>query len=101
MFDFLRQRLSEEEQEAYDRYDGRAALACHFLMWPLILAFAFYYSGLTRTALLFFSIAAVALPIMLLMARRARAIRELAEERYAAIMNVDYDDAKKDSENQT
>ena len=97
MFDVLRQRLSEEEQEQYDRYDGRAALACHFLMWPLILAFAFYYSGLTRTALLFFAISAVALPIMLIMAKRARAIRELAEERYAAIMNVDYDAGKNDS----
>ena len=98
MFDVLRQRLSEEEQEQYDRYDGRAALACHFLMWPLILAFAFYYSGLTRTALLFFAISAVALPIMLIMAKRARAIREMAEERYAAIMNVDYDSGKSDSD---
>ena len=97
MFDFLRQRLSEEEQAQYDRYDGLAAFACHFLMWPLILAIAFYYSGLTGTAMLFFAVASIALPIMLVMAKRARAIRELAEERYAAIMNVEYESGESDS----
>ena len=88
MLDILRQRLSEEEREQYDVYDGRASLASHFLVWPGILAIAFYYSGMLNTALIFAVVAALALPVMLFMARRARALRELAEERYEAIVRA-------------
>lgn len=88
MYDFLRQRLSPEEQEAYDRHDGRAAFACHFVMWPVILAIAFYASGMLNTALVFVVVALVALPAMLWNAKRARALRELADQRYRAIMDI-------------
>ncbi len=97
MLDILRQRLSEEEQDDYDRYDGRAALACHFMMWPLIAAIAFYYSRMTNTALIFLVIAAVALPVMLFNARRARGLRQLAEERYRAIM-LGHDQAEREGD---
>ncbi len=88
MLDILRNRLSAEEQDAYDRFDGRAALACHFLMWPGILAVAFYASRMTNTALVFLTVAIVALPIMLWNAKRARELRDLAEKRYLAIMQA-------------
>ena len=88
MLDILRQRLSEEEREQYDSYDGRASLASHFLVWPGILAIAFYYSGMLNTALIFAIVAGLALPIMLIMARRARGMRELAEERYEAVVRA-------------
>ena len=92
MLDVLRERLSAEEQELFDIYDGRAALACHFLVWPTLLAIAFYYSGRLQLALICLLIAGVALPIMLVMARRARGLRELAEERYRAIMQMEQED---------
>lgn len=97
MLDILRKRLSQEEQDRYDMFDGRAALASHFLVWPGILAIAFYYSGMTNTATIFAVVALVALPVMLVMARRARGLRELAEERYKAILNVEDDDAASSS----
>ena len=88
MFDVLRKRLSEEELEQYELYDSRASLASHFLVWPGILAIAFYFSGMRNTALIFAVIAGLALPFMLWMARRARGMRELAEERYEAIVRA-------------
>ena len=97
MLDILRNRLSQEEQERYDMFDGRAAMASHFLVWPGILAVAFYYSGMINTATIFAVVAAVALPVMLVMARRARALRELAEKRYMAILNAEDDDAASSS----
>ena len=92
LLDVLRQRLTAEEQELFDIYDGRAALACHFLVWPAILAVIFYYSGRLNLALICAAIAAVALPIMLAMARRARRLRELAEVRYRTIMQLERED---------
>lgn len=89
MLDVLRQRLTPEEREQFDTYDGRAALACHFLVWPTLLAIAFYFSGRFNTSLICAGVAAVALPVMLAMARRARALREIAEERYRAIMRAE------------
>ncbi|MGI9521400.1 MAG: hypothetical protein ACR2PG_07095 [Hyphomicrobiaceae bacterium] len=86
MLDVLRQRLSREEQEAYDMFDGRAMLASQFVVWPTIVAIACYFSGMTNTALIFAGVAAVALPILLVMGRKARILRESAERRYRAIV---------------
>ena len=92
MLDFLRQRLTPEEQEQFDTYDGRAALASHFLVWPSIIALALYASGMVNTAIVFAAVAAVALAVLLRMAKRARALREIAEERYRAIIGMEEDD---------
>ena len=92
MLDFLRQRLSPQEQEEFDKYDGRAALASHFLVWPSVLAIAFYASGLVNTALIFLVVAVVALAVLLRMAKRARAMRELAEKRYEALIGMEDED---------
>lgn len=89
MLDFLRQRLSEEEREEFDKYDGRASLASHFLVWPGILALAFYAAGMVNTALIFLVVAVVALAVLLRMAKRARAMRELAEKRYETLIGME------------
>lgn len=92
MLDFLRQRLTPEEQEQFDIYDGRAALASHFMVWPGIIAVALYASGLVNTAVMFAVVSVVGLAVLLRMAKRARALREIAEERYRAILGVEDDE---------
>lgn len=92
MLDFLRQRLTPEEQEQFDTYDGRAALASHFMVWPGIIAVALYASGLVNTAVMFAVVSVVGLAVLLRMAKRARALREIAEERYRAILGVEDDE---------
>ena len=92
MLDFLRQQLTAEEQEQFDLYDSRAALASHFMVWPSVLSVAFYASGLVNTAGLFVGVAVVALAVLLRMAKRARTLRELAEQRYVAMRDAEEDE---------
>lgn len=89
MDDVLRQRLSPEELEEYDTYDRRASTAAHFVVWPLIAAFILFAAGNGRYSMLCLGIALIAFPIVVLMGRRAGALRVLAEERYAAILGRD------------
>ncbi len=104
MDDVLRKRLSEEELELYDTYDRRASIASHFVVWPLIAALVSYAAGRMHNVILCLVIAAIAFPVVVLMGRRAGALRVTAEQRYAAIMGradrEDDDEKKKSPEKQ-
>lgn len=89
MHDAFRQRLSKDEQEAYDLFDSRASLASHFVVWPVIAAVISYSAGRPLGAMICFAIVLVAAPVMVIMGSRARRIRETAEARYLAIMDGD------------
>ena len=86
MDDVLRQRLSPEELEQYDTYDKRASIASHFVVWPLIAGLVSFAAGKPHNTVVCLVIVAIAFPIVVLMGRRAGALRVLAEERYAAIL---------------
>ncbi len=87
MDDVLRKRLSTEECENYDRYDRRASLAGHFVVWPAIMGLISYYGGKPFSPLICLAIVAVAFPVMVTMGNRAKKLRLIAENRYGAIMS--------------
>ena len=89
MQDAFRQRLSSKEVEDYDLYDSRAALCSYFVVWPGIAGLMCYAGGRPHLAIVCAVIVALAIPGMLFFARRARRLRELAEERYLAIVSRD------------
>jgi hypothetical protein len=86
MDEVLRRRLSEEELELYDTYDRRASIAAHFVVWPLIAGLVSFATGHIHNTVVCLAITAVAFPFVVLMGRRAGALRAAAEQRYAAIM---------------
>jgi hypothetical protein len=86
MDDVLRKRLSEEELKLYDTYDQRASIASHFVVWPLIAGLVSFAADRMHNVILCLVIAAIAFPVVVIMGRRAGALRATAEQRYAAIM---------------
>lgn len=86
MDEVLRKRLSKEELEQYDRFDRRAMLAGHFVTWPAIAGLISYSASRYASATLCLVIVVLAFPVMVIMGKRARKLRELAESRYSAIM---------------
>jgi len=86
MDDILRKRLSEQEIELYDRYDRRASIAGHFVVWPAIAGAISYSGSRYLPATICLVIVLVAFPVLLIMGKQARRLRELAESRYAGIM---------------
>ncbi|MCB1509888.1 MAG: hypothetical protein KDJ36_03215 [Hyphomicrobiaceae bacterium] len=88
MQDFLRDRLSKDEIERYELYDGLAVICTQFMVWPGLLGLICYASQMRSAAFVCWAIAAVALPLMLLTGQRARALLKVAEKRYLAIMGV-------------
>lgn len=95
MDDVLRKRLSAEELQRYDKCDRWASFAAHLVVWPGFAAFAFFVAGNGPVSLACFTVAAVAFPVVVIMGRRAGALRVAAEERYAAIMGA-ASDAERD-----
>ncbi|MBU1175335.1 MAG: hypothetical protein KKH72_08015 [Alphaproteobacteria bacterium] len=94
MDDVLRKRLSEEELEKYDLYDRRASIAGHFVVWPGIAGLVSYFSSRPGSAIVCLVIVLAAFPVVVLMGRRASQLRELAEQRYGAIMGHSEDDGE-------
>ena len=94
MDDVLRKRLSEDELEKYDRYDRRAMIAGNFVVWPGIAGAISYSTDRYPSAILCLVIVVAAFPVMLIMGKQARRLRELAESRYAAIMGHGGSDGK-------
>ncbi|HUS97537.1 MAG TPA: hypothetical protein VMX97_12425 [Hyphomicrobiaceae bacterium] len=88
MQDFLRDRLTNEEVERYEMYDGLAVIATQFLVWPALLGLMLSATGQTTAARVCWVIAIVALPLMLFLGRRARALLKVAEDRYLALMGA-------------
>ncbi len=86
MDDVLRKRLSKEELELYDTYDRRASIASHFVVWPLIAGLVSFAAGRPHNTVVCLVIVAIAFPFVVIMGRRAGALRVTAEQRYAAIM---------------
>jgi hypothetical protein len=86
MQDFLRDRLTEDEIETYETYDGLALLCSQFLVWPALVALICFGVGQTHIALVCVVIALIALPLMLVTGQKARAILKIAEERYIALV---------------
>lgn len=91
MDDILRKRLSKEEVEQYDLFDRRASMAAHFVVWPGIAGLVSYSASRIPSAILCLVIVLAAIPVMVIMGRHARKLRERAEGRYAAIMGFDGD----------
>jgi hypothetical protein len=94
MDEILRKRLSKEELEEYDRFDRRASAAGHFVVWPAIAGAISYSASRYPSAMVCLVLIIVAFPVMVIMGKRARKLRELAESRYSAIMG--YDESKDD-----
>jgi hypothetical protein len=92
MDEVLRKRLSAEELDRYDTYDCWASFASHLLVWPGIAAFLLFAAGQPSYALGFFLVAALALPVVVIMGRRAGVLRVAAEDRFAAIMGREAED---------
>lgn len=88
MDDVLRKRLSEQEQEEYDRFDRRAVIAGNFVVWPGIAGLVSYSASKYPSAIICLILVVVAMPLVIIMGRRARKLRELAESRYAIIMGL-------------
>ena len=88
MDDVLRKRLSPEEVEQYDKFDRRASIAGHFVVWPAIAGAISYSAGKVGSPWVCLVIVLVAFPIMVIMGKRAKQLRELAEQRYDAIMGT-------------
>ena len=86
MQDFLRDRLTPEELERYETYDGLAVVFTQFLIWPALLGLICYATGQTTIATICGGISLIALPLMLMIGRKARALLKVAEERYLSIM---------------
>lgn len=82
MDDLLRKRLSEEELEAYDRFDQRASIAGHFLVWPAIFGLISYAGSKYASAMVCLALVVVSFPVIVIMGRRASRLRELAQSRY-------------------
>ena len=89
MDDVLRKRLSSEELDAYDTYDRYASAAGHFFVWPAIAGLISYSGGRLGSAVVCLAIVLIAFPVMVVMGKRAGKLRELAENRFAAIMGDD------------
>ncbi|MFY0613234.1 MAG: hypothetical protein JXQ99_17005 [Hyphomicrobiaceae bacterium] len=88
MDDVLRKRLSPEELEQYDTFDRRASIAGHFVVWPAIAGAISYSAGKVGSPWLCLAIVLIAFPVMVIMGKRAKKLRELAERRYGAIMGT-------------
>lgn len=88
MDEVFRKRLSPEELEEYDKYDRRASIAGHFVVWPGIAGAISYATGRNGSALVCLILVVLAFPVIVIMGRRARKLRELAEQRYDAIMGT-------------
>ena len=89
MDEVLRKRLSSEEIDAYDACDRRASAAGHFVVWPTIAGVISYSGGRLGSALVCLAIVLAAFPFMVIMGKRARKLRERAEDRFAATMGDD------------
>ena len=74
MQDFLRDRLTAEELQTYETYDGLAVVCSQFLVWPALLALICYATGQTYIAIVCGVVALIALPLMLTTGQKARAI---------------------------
>ena len=86
MDDVLRKRLSPEELEQYEKYDNRASIAGHFVVWPAIAGLISYYGDKPVSQWICLAIVVTAFPVMVIMGKRAGALRKLAEDRFAVIM---------------
>lgn len=86
MDDVLRKRLSPEEIEQYDTFDRRASIAGHFVVWPAIAGAISYTAGKAVSPWVCLAIVAAAFPVMVIMGKRAGKLRQLAQDRYGAIM---------------
>jgi len=84
--DFLRDRLTAEEREKYETYDGWAVVFSQFLVWPGLLGAICATTGQTTIAALCWAIAIVSLPLMLWIGGKARALLKVAEKRYLELM---------------
>ena len=99
MDDILRKRLSEQELELYDRFDGRAGIAGHFVVWPAIAGAISYSGSRYLPAMICLVIVLIAFPVLLIMGKKAKRLRELAENRYAGIMgHKTYDSARQQTD---
>lgn len=86
MDDVLRKRLSPEEVEQYDKYDRRASIAGHFVVWPAIAGLVSYFNDKPASQWICLAIVIAAFPVMVTMGNRAGKLRQLAEERFGVIM---------------
>ena len=86
MDDVLRKRLSKEELELYDQFDRRAMIAANFVVWPGIAGLISYSTSRYPSSVVCLVLVVVAMPLVLRFGREARKLREIAENRYAAIM---------------
>ena len=86
MDEVLRRRLTEQEREEYDKYDRRAMIAANFVVWPGIAGLISYSASRYPSATVCLILVVCAMPFVIILGRRARTLRELAESRYAAIM---------------
>ena len=93
MDDVLRKRLSSEELEQYDMFDRRASIAGHFVVWPAIAGAISYSAGKVGSSWLCLVIVLVAFPFMVIMGKRAKKLREMAEARFGAIMGTNSNDS--------
>ena len=87
MDEVLRKRLSEPEQEQYDKFDRRAMIAANVVVWPAIAGLISYSTSRYPSALVCLALVVTAMPFVIIFGRRARKLRELAESRYTAIMD--------------
>ena len=96
MDDVLRKRLSPEELEQYERYDSRASIAGHFVVWPGIAGLVSYFGDKPASQWICLAIVVAAFPVIVVMGKRASKLRKLAEERYGVIMgqSADNNDAR-------
>jgi hypothetical protein len=86
MQDFLRERLTEEELEQYETYDAIAVICSQFVVWPALIGLICFATGQSSIAYGCWIIALIALPFMLSVGQKARALLKVAEERYISIM---------------
>ena len=91
MDDVLRKRLSPEELEQYERYDSRASIAGHFVVWPTIAGLVSYFGDKPASQWICLAIVIAAFPIMVVMGKRAGELRKVAEERFGVIMGQSAD----------
>ncbi|MFT5511398.1 MAG: hypothetical protein ACI89J_004499 [Hyphomicrobiaceae bacterium] len=91
MDDVLRKRLSPEELEQYERYDSRASIAGHFVVWPAIAGLVSFFGDKPVSQWICLAIVLAAFPVMVVMGKRAGKMRQLAEERFGVIMGQSAD----------
>ena len=98
MHEAFRQRLSADEAAQYDLYDGRASLFSHLVVWPGIAGVICYAAGQTTGAIICLASVLIATPLMIMMGRRAKHLRNVAEQRFLAIMDAESGSAQFDQD---